>query len=153
MISVTFLLRLAILSYLHIVVLQVCTNRSGEINPTKIRELVEGYIKKVKYYRKKENTHSSVPHSTTPTNSNKANNQGGSADHGNSNSNSTNMPNSGGNSMGSINNNSGSSLLGSIPTLMNPSGSGGDNPPPPSALLTGGKAAGLLPLSTIENKA
>jgi len=35
---------------------QVCNNRSGEINPTKIRDLVEGYIKKVKYYRKKENS-------------------------------------------------------------------------------------------------
>ena len=35
---------------------QVCNNRSGEINPTKIRDLVEGYIKKVKYYKKKENT-------------------------------------------------------------------------------------------------
>lgn len=32
---------------------KVCHNRSGEINPTKIRGLVQGYIKKVKYYRKK----------------------------------------------------------------------------------------------------
>nr|XP_027213980.1 uncharacterized protein LOC113807006 [Penaeus vannamei] len=34
--------------------LQVCHNKSGEINPTKIRGLVQGYIKKVKYYRKKQ---------------------------------------------------------------------------------------------------
>lgn len=33
---------------------KVCHNRSGEINPTKIRGLVQGYIKKVKYYRKKQ---------------------------------------------------------------------------------------------------
>lgn len=33
---------------------QVCHNKSGEINPTKIRGLVQGYIKKVKYYRKKQ---------------------------------------------------------------------------------------------------
>lgn len=34
--------------------LQVCHNKSGEINPIKIRGLVQGYIKKVKYYRKKQ---------------------------------------------------------------------------------------------------
>jgi len=33
---------------------KVCHTRSGEINPGKIRSLVEGYIKKVKYYRKKK---------------------------------------------------------------------------------------------------
>lgn len=32
----------------------MCHNKSGEINPTKIRGLVQGYIKKVKYYRKKQ---------------------------------------------------------------------------------------------------
>ncbi|KAL7645785.1 UNVERIFIED_CONTAM: hypothetical protein RMT77_002681 [Armadillidium vulgare] len=35
---------------------KVCHNKSGEINPNKIRSLVEGYIKKVKYYRKKHGT-------------------------------------------------------------------------------------------------
>ena len=33
---------------------QVCHNKTGEINPTKIRSLVEGYIKKIKYYHKKQ---------------------------------------------------------------------------------------------------
>lgn len=33
--------------------MQVCHNKSGEINPVKIKALVEGYIRKVKYQRKK----------------------------------------------------------------------------------------------------
>lgn len=45
---------------------QVCHNKSGEINPTKIRGLVQGYIKKVKYYRKKQ-IGLSEPPPTKPT--------------------------------------------------------------------------------------
>lgn len=42
------------LSNISFLLRQVCHNKSGEINPTKIRGLVQGYIKKVKYYRKKQ---------------------------------------------------------------------------------------------------
>ncbi|XP_064480743.1 PHD and RING finger domain-containing protein 1-like isoform X2 [Ornithodoros turicata] len=39
---------------------KICHNKSGEINPVKIRALVEGYVKKVKYHRKKpSSTHKS----------------------------------------------------------------------------------------------
>ena len=33
---------------------QICHNKAGEINPVKIKALVEGYVKKFKYHRKRE---------------------------------------------------------------------------------------------------
>lgn len=45
---------------------KVCHNKSGEINPIKIRDLVQGYIKKVKYYRKKQ-TGAADPLPTKPS--------------------------------------------------------------------------------------
>ncbi|KAK7081264.1 Splicing factor, arginine serine-rich [Halocaridina rubra] len=47
---------------------KVCHNKSGEINPTKIRGLVQGYIRKVKYYKKKQNgPGDQLPVKPTPT--------------------------------------------------------------------------------------
>ena len=34
--------------------LQICHNKSGEINPYKIKELVEAYVKKFRHSRKKD---------------------------------------------------------------------------------------------------
>lgn len=52
--------------YMFLIFLQVCHNKSGEINPIKIRDLVQGYIKKVKYYRKKQ-TGAADPLPTKPS--------------------------------------------------------------------------------------
>lgn len=33
--------------------MQICHNKSGEINPMKIQTLVEAYVKKIRYLKKK----------------------------------------------------------------------------------------------------
>ena len=41
------------LTFEHSFCLQICHNKSGEINPVKVKTLVECYIKKIKHSRKK----------------------------------------------------------------------------------------------------
>ena len=129
--------------------IQVCNNRSGEINPTKIRELVEGYIKKIKYYRKKENVSSNLTSNAVMSNSSNftvANNS-------NSNNISSILASNVSSSSGGTNNIG--SLLSApmLPPLLSigPGGGDGSNPPAPGALLN--KASALAPLTTIKNKA
>lgn len=33
--------------------MQICHTKSGEINPIKIKEMVKGYVKKIRYHQKK----------------------------------------------------------------------------------------------------